>query len=66
MEEIIAENRIRYAQRGDYACLVQGAGSTARRGIEVEPRLLDLTKHTTEKQSITTHVYHAMHSHMMS
>ena len=35
---------------GDYACLVQSAGSTARRGIEVEPRLLDLTKHTTEKQ----------------
>jgi hypothetical protein len=51
---------------GDYACLVQGAGSTARRGIEAEPRLLDLTKHTTEKQSITTHAHNAMHKHMMT
>ena len=50
VEKIFAENRIRHAQRGDYACLVRRADSTARRGIEVEPRLLDLTKHTTEKQ----------------
>ena len=34
-ENIFAENRIRYAQRGDYACLDQGAGSTDHRGIAV-------------------------------
>ena len=50
MEKIFAENRIRYAQRGDYACLVRDTGSTDPRGSEAEPRLLDLTKHTTEKQ----------------
>ena len=33
--EIFAENRIRHAQRGDYACLAQRAGSTDRRGIAV-------------------------------
>ena len=36
------------------------------RGIEVEPRLVDLTKHTRKNKSITTHVYHAMHNHMMT
>ena len=68
MEKIIAENRIRYAQRGDYACLVQGAGSTARRGIEVEPRLLDLTKHKTREGTINHHtcLTNAMHKHMMT
>ena len=35
VEKIFAENRIRYAQRGDYACLAQRAGSTDRRGIAV-------------------------------
>ena len=35
VEKIFAENRIRYAQRGDYACLVQRVGSTALRGIAV-------------------------------
>ena len=33
VEKIFAENRIRHAQRGDYACLVQGTGSTDPRGI---------------------------------
>ena len=32
-ENIFAENRIRYAQRGDYACLDHRAGSTGLRGI---------------------------------
>ena len=35
VEKIFAENRIRHAQRGDYACLDQGAGSTALWGIAV-------------------------------
>ena len=33
VEKIFAENRIRYAQRGDYACLVRDTGSTGPRGI---------------------------------
>ena len=32
---------------GDYACLVQRVGNTGRRGIAVEPRLLDLSINKT-------------------
>ena len=40
---------------GEYACLAQGADSTARRGIAVEPRLLDLSEHETRKETINHH-----------
>ena len=68
MEKIITENRIGYAQRGDYACLAQRAGSTARRGIEVEPRLLDLSKHHAREATINHHTFlaSAMRKHMMT
>ena len=33
VEKILAEVRIRYAQRGDYACLAQRVGSTDLRVI---------------------------------
>ena len=52
VEKIFAENRIRYAQRGDYACLDQRGRSTYPRGIEVEPRRLDLTKHNAREATI--------------
>ena len=43
---------------GDYACLVQRAGSTARRGIEVEPRLLDLSKQSrTGSNDQSPHIF---------
>ena len=56
-ENTCGKHRRRHAQRGDYACLVQRAGNTVRRGIAVEPRLLDLSMHknTRKEQSITTH-----------
>ena len=56
-ENNLRKYRRRHDQRGDYACLAQRAGDTGRRGIAVEPRLLDLSMHknTGKEQSITTH-----------
>ena len=54
---------------GDYACLVQRADNTVRRGIAVEPRLLDLSMHkNTGKNTINNHscITNAMHNHMMT
>ena len=68
-ENICGNNRIRYAQRGDYACLVQRAGNTGRQGIVEKPRLLDLSMHkNTEKNTIKYHSSkpNAMHIHMMT
>ena len=53
VEKILAENRIRYAQRGDYACLVDMEGSENRRRIVVAPQLLDLPKHKQHRKETT-------------
>ena len=67
-ENNLRKHRRRHAQRGDYACLAQRAGDTARRGIAVEPRPLDLAMHKTpEKIAINNHtcITSAMRKHMM-
>ena len=66
-ENIFAENRIRYAQRGDYACLVDTAGSTDRHETGVALHLLDLPVHKTREETINHHTCftNAMRKHMM-
>ena len=60
VEKISAENIGGDMLRGgDYACLVQRAGNTVRRGIAVEPRWLDLSMHkNTGKTTINKSLMH--------
>ena len=68
MEKIIAENRIRHAQRGDYVCLAQRAGSTDRHDTVVALPLLDLPMHKQYRRGTikTTDNTGAMRKHMMA
>ena len=50
-ENICGKHRIRYAQRGDYACLDQRAGNTDPRGIVEYPRLLDLSRYKKSEEN---------------
>ena len=65
VEKILAENRIRYAQRGDYACLVDTAGNRDRHDTGVALQVLDLPMHKQHRKG--TNKYHehngAMHKH---
>ena len=67
MEKIIAENRIRYAQRGDYACLVERSSQTARRSNDAQLQTRDLPRanNTGKQKQQSTHGNGAMHTKMM-
>ena len=53
------KHRIRYAQRGDYACLVDMAGSRDRHDTGVALHLLDLPMHKQHRENNQTpHMLH--------
>ena len=55
-ENICGKHRIRYAQRGDYARLVDTAGSTDRHETGVSLPLLDLPMHKQYREgTVNTH-----------
>ena len=54
VEKIFAENRIRYAQRGDYACLVERRSQTARRSNDAQLRTRDLPESKQHRKAKTT------------
>ena len=68
VEKIFAENRIRHAQRGDYACLDQRAGSTALHDTVGALPLLDLPMHKQYRRGTikTMDNIGAMRKHMMT
>ena len=54
VEKIFAENRIRYAQRGDYACLDERSSQTARRSKEAQLRTRDLPESKQHRKTEAT------------
>ena len=69
MGKIIAKYRRRHAQRGDYACLVDTAGSTDRHDTGVALQLLDLPMHKQHWKGTINHhscSTYAMRKHMMA
>ena len=53
-ENICGKHRIRYAQRGDYACLVERSSQTARRSNGAQPRTRDLPESKQHRKAETT------------
>ena len=58
VEKIFAENRIRHAQRGDYACLADMAGNRDRHDTVVALQLLDLPMHKQHRKGANKYNEH--------
>ena len=64
MEKIIAENRIRYAQRGDYACLVERSSQTARWSNDAQLQTRDLPESKQHRKAkITINTWHVCNAY---